>query len=216
MSILQTLRAAFKGGAQGRVPLGRGFASPWAEWAFVHEPGGTRLPFEYRTAVQRGYLDNPVAQRAVRLVAEGIAGAPLLPAEPALGKLVAATSAGQALLETLASHLLLHGIPRPGSTAWACSPPRSPRSAGRRRCPPAMACGRTDWPAPRRRPPPADSARRRGRAFPATCCCSGPDPASITWRSSRRPGAWFTPMPACGVWLSRRNCPAGRCCAAGA
>jgi HK97 family phage portal protein len=50
-----------------------------------------------------------VSQRAVRLVAEGIAGAPLLPADPGLTALIGATSAGQALLETLASHLLLHG-----------------------------------------------------------------------------------------------------------
>jgi HK97 family phage portal protein len=50
-----------------------------------------------------------VAQRAVRLVAEGIGSAPLLPADPALTALVAATSAGQSLLETLTSHLLLHG-----------------------------------------------------------------------------------------------------------
>ncbi len=60
-------------------------------------------------AVRRAYLDNPVAQRAVRLVAEGIGGAPLLPADPKLAALVNATSAGQSLLETLASHLLLHG-----------------------------------------------------------------------------------------------------------
>ncbi|MBS0475034.1 MAG: phage portal protein, partial [Proteobacteria bacterium] len=48
-------------------------------------------------------------QRAVRLVAEGIGGAPLAPLDPALGRLVSATSAGQSLLETLASQLLLHG-----------------------------------------------------------------------------------------------------------
>ncbi|MFD2577885.1 phage portal protein [Novosphingobium colocasiae] len=60
-------------------------------------------------AVRRAYLENPVAQRAVRLVAEGIGGAPLLPVEPEIAALVGATSAGQPLLETLASHLLLHG-----------------------------------------------------------------------------------------------------------
>lgn len=59
--------------------------------------------------MRRAYLDNPVAQRAVRLVAEGIGGAPLAPTEPQLAALVGATSAGQALLETLASQLLLHG-----------------------------------------------------------------------------------------------------------
>jgi len=42
-------------------------------------------------------------------VAEGIGQAPLTAADPALRQLVGATSAGQSLLETLASQLLLHG-----------------------------------------------------------------------------------------------------------
>jgi HK97 family phage portal protein len=109
MSLLQSLRAAFKGGAQPRVPLGRGFASPWAQWAFTNEPGGTRLPFEYRTAVRHAYLDNPVAQRAVRLAAEGVGAAPLAATDDKALALVAATSAGQSLLETLAAQLMLHG-----------------------------------------------------------------------------------------------------------
>lgn len=104
MSFLQSLAAAFKGGAQARVPLARTFVSPW-----VYADPVTRAPFEYSGAVRRAYLDNPVAQRAVRLVAEGIGGAPLVPGDPRLEKLVSATSAGQSLLETLASQLLLHG-----------------------------------------------------------------------------------------------------------
>jgi HK97 family phage portal protein len=104
MSFVQALVTAFKG-ADKRVPLGRGPSSPW----YVAGGGGGRAPFEYNAAVRRAYLENPVAQRAVRLVAEGIAGAPLLPADPKLAALVSATSAGQSLLETLASHLLLHG-----------------------------------------------------------------------------------------------------------
>ncbi|MDR2857820.1 MAG: phage portal protein [Novosphingobium sp.] len=104
MSFLQTLAAAFKG-ARARVPLARGFASPW----FFADGGGHGLPYDYGRAVKRAYLENPVAQRAVRLVAEGIAGAPLRVSDPALAALVAATSAGQALLETLAANLLLHG-----------------------------------------------------------------------------------------------------------
>ena len=103
MSFLQTIAAAFKGGG-ARVPLARNFTSPW----FFAE-GSARAPFEYNGAVRRAYLDNPVAQRAVRLVAEGIGGAPLKVAEPRLLALVKATSGGQGLLETLASHLLLHG-----------------------------------------------------------------------------------------------------------
>ncbi len=104
MSFLQTLAAAFKGGGT-RVPLARSFVSPW----YYGDEGSARAPFEYNRAVKRAYLENPVAQRAVRLVAEGIGGAPLLPSDPKLLELVSATSAGQSLLETLASQLLLHG-----------------------------------------------------------------------------------------------------------
>ena len=110
MSFLDTLRTAFKGGGGARVPLARSFISPWS-WAF--EPAGTRLPFEYRTAVARAFIENPVAQRAVRIVAEGVGSVPLLPSDDdGLGRaqrLVGATSAGQSLLETLAAQLLLHG-----------------------------------------------------------------------------------------------------------
>ena len=101
MSFFGSLRGAFKGGAGKRVPLARSFISPWS---FAVEAA----PFEYRGAVRRAFLENPVAQRAVRLVAEGVGGAPLA-GEPQALALVSATSAGQGLLETLASQLLLHG-----------------------------------------------------------------------------------------------------------
>ena len=104
MSFFQTLAAAFKGGGD-RVPLARGHVSPW----YFADACGGRAPFEYAGAARRAYLDNPVAQRAVRLVAEGIGGAPLMPGDARLAALVAATSAGQSLLETLTAHLLLHG-----------------------------------------------------------------------------------------------------------
>lgn len=104
MSLLQSLVAAFKGGS-ARVPLARGLSSPW----FFADPGSPRAPFDYARAVRAAYCDNPVAQRAVRLVAEGIRGAPLVAADPAVLALIRATSAGQSLLEALASQLLLHG-----------------------------------------------------------------------------------------------------------
>jgi len=106
MSFIDTLRTAFKGGGGERVPLARTFQSPWG-WSF--ENGGARAPFEYRNAVRHAFLDNPVAQRAVRIVAEGVGSAPLNDADPGALALVRATSAGQSLLETLAAHLLLHG-----------------------------------------------------------------------------------------------------------
>jgi len=104
MSFLETLTSAFKGGGD-RVPLARTYNSPWV----YAEMSPGRVPFDYVSSIRRGYLDNPVAQRAVRLVAESIAGAPLAHADPKLAALVGNTSAGQSLLETLASHLLLHG-----------------------------------------------------------------------------------------------------------
>lgn len=103
MSFFQSIAAAFKGGGS-RVPLARAFASPWL---FADE--APARPYEYSRSVRRAYLDNPVAQRAVRLAAESIGGAPLLPCDPKLAALVAATSAGQSLLEALASQVLLHG-----------------------------------------------------------------------------------------------------------
>jgi HK97 family phage portal protein len=81
------------------VPLGR-VLSNWSlgEW-----------PRSYEAQVREGYLHNAIAQRAVRLVAEGVASVPLLASNDVAAKLVNATSGGQALLETLAAQLLLHG-----------------------------------------------------------------------------------------------------------
>lgn len=109
MSFFQSLAAAFKGEAvTPRAPLGRSFVSPWiaaADWRGEANHG----PINYPVAIREAYLKNPVAQRAVRLVAEGIGGAPVVASDPALLALVSETSAGQPLLETLAGHLMLHG-----------------------------------------------------------------------------------------------------------
>ena len=104
MSFIQTLAAAFKGSGEDRVPLARAYTSPW----IFADAGGGQAPFDYAPAVRRAYLENPVAQRAVRLVAEGIGGAPLVTADDRLLALITDTSAGQSLLETLASSLVLH------------------------------------------------------------------------------------------------------------
>ncbi|MGD9471762.1 MAG: phage portal protein [Novosphingobium sp.] len=106
MSFLTTLASAFKGGGDARVPLARGFISPWA--MALGGPSAQR-PFDYNAALRRAYVENPVAQRAVRLVAEGVGGAPVSISDEKLRTLVGATSAGQSLLETLAAQLLLHG-----------------------------------------------------------------------------------------------------------
>ena len=69
-------------------------------------------PRSYDAQVREAYLGNPVAQRAVRLVAEGVAGASVYSEgkeSPSSGSGRAASLASAPLLETMASQLLLHG-----------------------------------------------------------------------------------------------------------
>ena len=106
MSFLASLASAFKGGGGSRVPLARGFTSPWAA---TFDGGSARAPFDYGRAVKNSFVENPVAQRAVRIVSEGVGSAPLADTDDALALLVGTSSAGQSLIETLAMHLLLHG-----------------------------------------------------------------------------------------------------------
>ncbi|RIA37861.1 HK97 family phage portal protein [Hephaestia caeni] len=66
-------------------------------------------PRSYEAMVREAYCDNAVAQRAVRMVSESVAAAPVTASEPALARLIAERSGGQPLTETIAAHLLLHG-----------------------------------------------------------------------------------------------------------
>lgn len=91
------------GGAPALPSLAR---APFAH-VFAPFPGGD-WPRGYEAQVRSGYESNPVAQRAVRIVAEGVGGAPLSGHARAV-KLVQAASAGQGLAETMAAHLMLHG-----------------------------------------------------------------------------------------------------------
>jgi len=106
MALLDIFRSAFKGGEQTRVPL---TASAMQGWLPAFEAGPAPRSYEYRRAIAEGFLANPIAQRSVRLLAEGVGQAPLDCSEPRLAALVTATSAGQSLVETLAASLLLHG-----------------------------------------------------------------------------------------------------------
>lgn len=106
MALLDNLFAAFKGGEENRVPLAPGFLQGWMP---AFEGGSSTRNFEYTAAVNQSFLSNPVAQRAVRIVAEGIGQAPLSATDERLTALITATSAGQSLVETLAAHILLHG-----------------------------------------------------------------------------------------------------------
>jgi len=70
--------------------------------------GATR---SYEALARDAYVRNPIAQRAVRIVAEGAAGAPVLsnpPGHPALA-LLDGGEPGTHLIETIAANLLLHG-----------------------------------------------------------------------------------------------------------
>ncbi|WP_404372603.1 phage portal protein [Sphingomonas sp. MMS24-J45] len=86
------------GRAEARPDLSRGYAAP-----------ATVLPRTYDAQVREGYMANAITRRAVQIVASGVSSAPLTGASPAVLTLVRARSAGQALLEVVASHLLLHG-----------------------------------------------------------------------------------------------------------
>ncbi len=93
----------------GRKSAGRGSLRPallrgWSSWG-----SGGEIPRSYEDRVREGYVNNPVAQRAVRLVAEGVGSAPVSASDPAVLPLLYAKTAGQGLVETVAMQLLLHG-----------------------------------------------------------------------------------------------------------
>lgn len=97
----------------GWKSTGRASARPGKSHVrLARNSGGFSLghwPNNYEAQVRDGYLGNAVAQRAVRLVAEGVASVPLDCNVPEALALVRATTSGQSLLETLAVHVLLHG-----------------------------------------------------------------------------------------------------------
>ncbi len=106
MAMLDTLLSAFKGGEENRVPLSPGTMQGWMP-AFAEQPGGRH--YQYERAIREGFLGNPIAQRAVRIVSEGVGQAPMTINDTSVSALVSATSAGQSLIETLAAQVLLHG-----------------------------------------------------------------------------------------------------------
>jgi HK97 family phage portal protein len=91
----------------GRKSAGRASVRPALARACGWGEGN--MPHSYEGRVRAAIYENPVAQRAVRLISEGVGHAPLACSDPALRKLVRATTAGQSLLETVAAQILLHG-----------------------------------------------------------------------------------------------------------
>jgi len=106
MPMLDTLLSAFKGGSETRAPISSGTMPGCAP---VFDGSVHSTAWRYETAVRDGFLSNPIAQRAVRIVAEGVGQAPIACDDPDMRALIDAESAGQSLLETLAAHVLLHG-----------------------------------------------------------------------------------------------------------
>jgi HK97 family phage portal protein len=110
--------------AAPRPVLARGWQSGVPlRWA------GDNWPQDYAGQVRDAILLNPVAQRALRLVSEAAGGTAIRAigvdagvAAQVVG-LVTMQSAGQALVETLAAHLLLHGN---GYVQIGCDPSGRP------------------------------------------------------------------------------------------
>ncbi len=95
-----------KSGRDGSRPvLANGGATLWREGS---GPAAGGWALGYEAQVRAAYLTNPIAQRAVRIVAEGMAAMPVAGDARAVA-LVMARSAGQELLESVAAQLLLHG-----------------------------------------------------------------------------------------------------------
>ena len=92
----------------GRKSAGRASARPVLARGFGAWSSGD-WPRTYEGQVRDGYLDNAIAQRAVRMVADGVASVPLSATDAEALAMIRATSGGQGLLETVAVHLLLHG-----------------------------------------------------------------------------------------------------------
>jgi HK97 family phage portal protein len=88
------------GREESRPALARGAVS-WAP--------ASAWPQGYEAQTREGYCRNPVVQRAVKLVAEGVGGAPLHASHPELVALATGRSGGQVLTEVAAAQLLLHG-----------------------------------------------------------------------------------------------------------
>ena len=89
-------------GRKAARATGRPFLFAGWRHLFTGEP----WPRSYEAQVREAYLANPVAQRAVRLVAESVAWAPAYAGD---GRERATALAPPALLEMVATQLLLHG-----------------------------------------------------------------------------------------------------------
>jgi HK97 family phage portal protein len=87
-------------------------ARPLLHRAYAGSAGVGDWPRAYEAQVREAYMGNPVAQRAVRLVAESVAWAPVYATDGEAGAKASARALGlvsPALLDMAAAQLLLHG-----------------------------------------------------------------------------------------------------------
>ncbi len=88
------------------TPSGSARVSGWL--GSVAGDGGHARQDSYDSRIANGYMGNPVAHRACRLIVDALTGAPLA-GDGRLIALIQARSGGQTLLEQVALGLLLHG-----------------------------------------------------------------------------------------------------------
>lgn len=81
----------------------------WSGVAGLIGGSGEDVPLSYEAQIRTLFARNAVAQAAVRLVTDAVGEIALAASDPRAAALIAAPSAGQSLLETLAAHLMLHG-----------------------------------------------------------------------------------------------------------
>lgn len=100
-------------GYKSRRPAARPALSRPFQWggATIGEFGGGApgVPTSYEERVRLAFVNNPVAQRACRLVSQAVADCPLSSGDPMAAKLVQMRSGGQTLMENCAVQILLHG-----------------------------------------------------------------------------------------------------------
>lgn len=113
MGILSSLALAFKGGGppqkpQLSPPSGRFFYTQNQHYSAFYGGNAGASGQGYTAMLRAAYLENPVAQRCVRIIADSAGNAPLAGNESAQN-LLNATLQGSPLLSLMASHIILHG-----------------------------------------------------------------------------------------------------------
>ncbi len=98
--------AGTKAGANMRRPVQGRVASAVP---FAYSGADEDVPLSYEAQIRTLFTRNAVAQAALRMVTDAVGEVAIEASDPRVSALIAAPSAGQNLMETLAGHLLLHG-----------------------------------------------------------------------------------------------------------